>query len=86
MNLNATGDDHVSFTAAHLALSPCGSYLLISTDGARIIMMAIAGMLPRLFCPRGPLTSHLRVCNGFLQADVCIRSSSLRSRETSHAP
>ena len=42
--MNATGDDHVSFTASYLSLSPCGKYLLISTDGARIIMMAVEGV------------------------------------------
>jgi hypothetical protein len=46
VNMNAMKDDHVSFTASHLALSPCGKYMLISTDGARIIMMAISGETP----------------------------------------
>ena len=46
--MNAMGDDHVSFTASHLALSPCGKYILISTDGARIIMMAVSGEIPCL--------------------------------------
>ncbi|CAK0734557.1 hypothetical protein CVIRNUC_000448 [Coccomyxa viridis] len=36
INMNAQGDDHVSFSAAHLALR--GKYLLVSTDGPRIIM------------------------------------------------
>ena len=44
VNMNAAGDDHVSFTASYLSLSPCGKYLLISTDGARIIMMAVQGV------------------------------------------
>ena len=43
VNMNAQGDYHVSFTASHLALSPCGKYILVSTDGARIIMFKIAG-------------------------------------------
>ncbi|BDA40712.1 hypothetical protein COCOBI_01-3650 [Coccomyxa sp. Obi] len=43
VNMNAQGDNHISFTASHLALSPCGKYLLVSTDGARIIMFKIAG-------------------------------------------
>lgn len=46
VNMNATGDDHVSFTASHIALSPCGRYILISTDGARIIMTAVSGVIP----------------------------------------
>jgi hypothetical protein len=43
-NMNASGDDHVSFTASHLSLSPCGKYLLVSSDGARIIMYRVAGL------------------------------------------
>ncbi len=41
INMNAQGDDHVSFSAAHLALQ--GQYLLVSTDGPRIIMYNITG-------------------------------------------
>lgn len=51
MNMNALGDDHVSFTASHLAASPDGAYLLVSTDGPRIIMFRIQGVLT-------PITSH----------------------------
>lgn len=43
VNMNALGDDHVSFTASHLAASPDGAYLLVSTDGPRIIMFRIQG-------------------------------------------
>ena len=42
INMNAQGDDHVSFSAAHLALQ--GQYLLVSTDGPRIIMYNITGV------------------------------------------
>ena len=42
--MNAQGDDHVSFSAAHLALQ--GQYLLVSTDGPRIIMYNITGASP----------------------------------------
>jgi len=38
VNMNAQGDSHVSFVAKHLARSPCARYLLVSTDGGRIIM------------------------------------------------
>ena len=41
INMNAQGDDHVSFSAAHLALR--GKYLLVSTDGPRIIMYDTEG-------------------------------------------
>ena len=41
INMNARGDDHVSFSAAHLALT--GKYLLVSTDGPRIIMYDTEG-------------------------------------------
>ena len=43
MNMNAMGDDHVSFSASHLAVSPCKRYLLVSTDGSRIIMFRTRG-------------------------------------------
>ncbi len=39
VNLNSSGDDHVSFYARHLALSPCGKYLLICTDGTRMLVL-----------------------------------------------
>ncbi|KAL3139799.1 hypothetical protein ABBQ38_004100 [Trebouxia sp. C0009 RCD-2024] len=41
VNMNAMGDDHVSFSASHLAASPCKKYLLVSTEGSRIIMFRI---------------------------------------------
>ncbi|DBB06686.1 TPA: hypothetical protein ACH3X1_012194 [Trebouxia sp. C0004] len=41
VNMNARGDDHVSFSASHLAVSPCQRYLLVSTDGSRIIMFRL---------------------------------------------
>jgi len=43
VNMNAMGDDHVSFSASHLAVSPCKRYLLVSTDGSRIIMFRVKG-------------------------------------------
>lgn len=33
LNMNEAGDDHVSFSAKQLALSPCGSYLLVGDRG-----------------------------------------------------
>ena len=44
VNMNAMGDDHVSFSASHLAASPCKKYLLVSTEGSRIIMFRVQGM------------------------------------------
>ena len=41
--MNALGDDHVSFSASHLAASPCKKYLLVSTEGSRIIMFRVQG-------------------------------------------
>lgn len=38
LNMNASGDDHVSFSAMHLALSPCGAFLLVSADNGRLII------------------------------------------------
>lgn len=43
INMNAAGDDHVSFSAAHLAVSPCGRLLLVSADNGRLVVYSIAG-------------------------------------------
>ena len=44
MNMNAQEwDDHVSFSATHLALSPNGKMLAVSTDGPRIVIYRIEG-------------------------------------------
>ncbi|KAL4426975.1 hypothetical protein ABPG77_009536 [Micractinium sp. CCAP 211/92] len=44
INLNGPGgDDHVSFSAAHLALSPCGHMLLVSADNGRLVLYERAG-------------------------------------------
>ncbi len=43
VNMNALGDDHVSFSAAALAMSPNGRYLAVSTDGPRIVVMRTDG-------------------------------------------
>ena len=37
--MNATGDDHVSFTAMYIECSPSGNHLLVQTDKDRIIVM-----------------------------------------------
>ena len=42
-SMNALGDDHVSFSAAHLAASPCGRLLLVSGDNGRLVVYATAG-------------------------------------------
>jgi len=42
LNMNAFGDDYVSFTAMDLSLSPDGQYLLVSTDQHRIILFHIS--------------------------------------------
>jgi len=39
VNMNATGDDHVSFTAMYIECSPSGNHLLVQTDKDRIIVM-----------------------------------------------
>lgn len=39
VNLNASGDDHVSFFARHLVPSPCGRFLLVSTDTGRLLVL-----------------------------------------------
>ena len=42
MNMNAQDwDDHVSFSATHLAESPNGKMLAVSTDGPRIVIYRI---------------------------------------------
>jgi len=37
-NMNARGDDHVSFTAMHIAASPDGNFVLVATDRHRAIL------------------------------------------------
>ena len=39
INLNLTGDDHVSFSAMNIALSPDGSLLAIATDQHRLLVL-----------------------------------------------
>lgn len=43
VNMNALGDDHVSFSARQLAASPDGRLLLVSTDGPRILLLRTQG-------------------------------------------
>jgi len=56
INMNATGDDHVSFSAVHLALSPCGRLLLVSADNGRLVIYERAG--ERVGRRAGGLTSQ----------------------------
>lgn len=42
-SMNALGDDHVSFSAAHLAASPCGRLLLVSGDNGRLVLYETGG-------------------------------------------
>ena len=35
INMNANGDDWVSFTAMDISFSPCGKHILVSTDKDR---------------------------------------------------
>eukprot|EP00884_Botryococcus_braunii_P021127 jgi/Botrbrau1/7699/Bobra.0159s0136.1 len=42
INMNALGDDHVSFSATQLRRSPCGRFLLVSSDGPRLIMFRLS--------------------------------------------
>ena len=71
VNLNMRGDDHVSFSGSHLALSPDGKYLLVSTDGPRILMLRVrggpdhaAGLLCAVLCshPRAGGKGHASSC------------------------
>ena len=49
-NMNAQEyNDHVSFYASQLALSPCGKMLLVSTEGARIIVYRVKGAALRVY-------------------------------------
>eukprot|EP01105_Mastigella_eilhardi_P008644 TRINITY_DN208_c1_g1_i1.p1 TRINITY_DN208_c1_g1~~TRINITY_DN208_c1_g1_i1.p1 ORF type:complete len:408 (-),score=122.25 TRINITY_DN208_c1_g1_i1:1265-2488(-) len=42
VNMNATGDDHVSFTVLDMSVSPSGNFLLLSTDRSRLIILHAA--------------------------------------------
>ena len=57
VNMNAMGDDHVSFSASHLTASPCKKYLLVSTEGSRIIMFRVQGTLVRARCTSASFSS-----------------------------
>lgn len=63
MNMNdAEWDEHLSFSATTLNLSPDGSFLLASTDGPRIMVLRVRGAAP-ILCPNDH-TSHLvKYCN-----------------------
>lgn len=43
VNLNALKDNHVSFSARQLQVSPDSKYLLVSTDTSRIVLLRIKG-------------------------------------------
>ena len=43
INMNALGDEHVSFSARQLDVSPDGKHLLVSTDSPRILLLRIQG-------------------------------------------
>lgn len=43
VNLNAAGDDHVSFFPCHVAVSPCGRLLLVSTNKGRLLVLRRRG-------------------------------------------
>jgi len=43
INMNALKDDHVSFSARQLSLSPDGRFLLVSTETPRILLFRIQG-------------------------------------------
>ena len=59
-NMNVTGDDHVSFSAAHLALAPCGRLLLVSADNGRLVLYERVGEKGRAGAARGGSTVRLR--------------------------
>ena len=42
INMNANGDDFVSFTAMETSVSPNGRYVLVSTDKNRLILFHLA--------------------------------------------
>lgn len=39
--MNEAGDDHVSFYAMQLQQSPCGRFLLVATEGPRLLVLRI---------------------------------------------
>jgi len=41
VNMNSFGDNHVSFSALDLCISPNGKYLLVATDTSRVILFAL---------------------------------------------
>ena len=45
INLNAFGDDHVSFTPMHISFSPCGSFILVSTGTVCLRLSCLGSIL-----------------------------------------
>ncbi|KAF5828188.1 WD40-repeat-containing domain protein [Dunaliella salina] len=43
VNINAAGDNHVSFFPCHVAVSPCGRLLLVSTNKGRLLVLRQRG-------------------------------------------
>jgi hypothetical protein len=54
--MNERGDDHLSFYAAALAVSPCGRYLLAATEGPRVLVLRVGAwrVVRTLFLPEPP--------------------------------
>lgn len=44
VNMNALGDECVSFYCAAMAVSPCGHMLLVATDQPRVLLLEVGGM------------------------------------------
>lgn len=64
VNFNENQDDHVSFTALDVSVSPDGKYLLVSTDKSRLIVYPIGGssQVSRRF--ENPLTASFETSMG----------------------
>jgi len=60
INVNETGDDHVSFTILDLRLSPNGLGILCATDRHRVILLARPVALPDVASPPTVVGVHVR--------------------------
>ena len=62
INLNAFGDDYVSFVAMHISFSPDGKYILVSTGGWMTDGEGSDGV-KRVMCLNAALSRKIMVCS-----------------------
>jgi WD40 repeat protein len=70
INMNANGDDWVSFTAMDVSFSPCGRHILVSTDKDRCVCMCMCMCVCLCVC----VCARAYVCVCVVCVCVCARA------------